>query len=78
MATETDAKEIMVIGGGEIYKLLFAKAKRIYMTRVEADPEADTFFPAIHPKEWQLVSQKNHEADEKNAYNYSFQTWERI
>ena len=78
VAKETDAKEIMVIGGGEIYKLLFAKAKRIYMTRVEADPEADTFFPAIHPKEWQLVSQKNHEADEKNAYNYSFQTWERI
>ena len=43
----TDANEIMVIGGGEIYKLLFEKAKRIYMTRVEAEPEADTFFPSI-------------------------------
>ena len=78
VAKETDAKEIMVIGGGEIYKTLFDKAKRIYLTRVEAEPEADTFFPVLNPKEWLLLSQKNHEADEKNAYNYSFQVWERI
>lgn len=78
VAKQTDAKEVMVIGGGEIYKTLFDKAKRIYLTRVEAEPEADTFFPVLHPKEWHLVSQQIHEADEKNAYNYSFQLWERI
>ena len=78
LAKETDAKEIMVIGGGQIFKTLFDKAKRIYLTRVEAEPEADTFFPVIDPQHWWLVSQKNHEADEKNAYNYSFQVWERI
>lgn len=78
LAGQTDAKEVMVIGGGEIYRTLFDKAKRIYLTRIEAEPEADTFFPAIDPKQWTLVSIKNYEADEKNAYNYSFQTWERI
>jgi dihydrofolate reductase len=78
VAKETDANEVMVIGGGEIYKALFDKAKRIYLTRVEAEPEADTFFPAIHPEQWHLMNQKIHEADEKNAYNYSFQVWERI
>jgi dihydrofolate reductase len=78
VAKQTDAREVMVIGGGEIYKVLFDKAKRIYLTRVEAEPEADTFFPQINPAEWFLVSQKNHEADEKNDYNYSFQVWERI
>ena len=75
---ESDAKEVMVIGGGEIYKTLFEKARRIYMTRVEAEPEADTFFPSIRPEEWHLMSQQNYEADEKNAYNYSFQVWERF
>lgn len=78
VAKQTDAKEVMVIGGGEIYKTFFDKAKRIYLTRVEAEPEADTFFPVLHPKEWHLVNQQIHEADEKNAYNYSFQLWERI
>lgn len=77
VAAETDAKEVMVIGGGEIYQLIFEKARRIYLTRVDAEPKADTFFPAINPKEWHLMNQQNHEADEKNAYNYSFQVWER-
>jgi dihydrofolate reductase len=75
---ETDSKEVMVIGGGEIYRTVFEKAKRIYLTRVEAEPEADTFFPSLKPDEWHLMSQQIHEADAKNAYNYSFQVWERI
>lgn len=78
VAKETDANEVMVIGGGEIYKAIFDKAGRIYLTRVEAEPEADTYFPVILPAQWHLMSQKNHEADENNAYNYSFQLWERI
>ncbi len=77
VAQETDANEVMVIGGGEIYRNLFDKASRIYLTRVEAEPESDTFFPSLDTGQWELVSQKNHEADEKNAYNYSFQVWER-
>ncbi|MDF2380436.1 dihydrofolate reductase [Nostoc ellipsosporum NOK] len=75
---EMDVKEPMVIGGGEIYRLAFEKARRIYITRVEASPEGDTSFPAIDPAKWKLVSQKNHEADDKHAYNYSFQVWDRI
>lgn len=78
VASQADVNEVMVIGGGEIYKALYTKANRIYLTRVEAEPEADTFFPAIDPEQWYLVNQQNHEADEKNAYNYSFQTWERV
>lgn len=37
--------EIMVIGGGEIYREAFPIAQRIYLTRVHADIEGDTFFP---------------------------------
>ncbi|MBN8862891.1 MAG: type 3 dihydrofolate reductase [Sphingobacteriales bacterium] len=78
LVKQMDVKEMMVIGGGEIYKLAFEKAKRIYLTRVDAEPEGDTYFPAIDPKVWKLVSQQDHEADAQHAYNYSFQIWERI
>ena len=77
LVKEMDVKEVMVIGGGEIYRSVFDKANRIHMTRVDAEFEADTFFPVIDPKVWRLVSQKNYEADAKHAYNYSFQVWER-
>ena len=77
VAQQADVNEIMVIGGGEIYKTLFDKDKRIYLTRVEAEPEADTFFPVMLREQWRLISQQNFEADEKNPFNYSFQIWDR-
>jgi dihydrofolate reductase len=78
-AKEMDVKELFVIGGGEIYKLALPMAQRIYITRVHASPpEADTFFPPINKKEWQLVSEKDYEADVKHEYGYSFQLWERV
>lgn len=76
LAKQMDMKEVMVIGGGEIYRLAFEKAKRIYLTRVDAEPEGDTYFPPIDPKKWNLIRQDIHEADEKHAYGYSFQVWE--
>ncbi len=77
VAKETDAKEVMVIGGGEIYRLAFEKTKRIYLTRVKSEPEGDTFFPILDPSTWHLLNEEDHEADEKNLFAYSFQVWER-
>ncbi|MBK5273023.1 MAG: dihydrofolate reductase [Bacteroidia bacterium] len=77
VAKATDANEVMVIGGGEIYRMAFEKARRIYLTRVKAEPEGDTFFPDLDSKEWQLVKHQDHVADKKNVYDYSFQVWER-
>lgn len=77
-AKECGVKEVVVIGGGEIYNLFFDLATRIYLTRVEATPDADTFFSSFHRKNWKLISQLDREADAKHAYNYSFQVWERL
>jgi dihydrofolate reductase len=77
-AKECGVKEVVVIGGGEIYNLFFDLATRIYLTRVDAAPDADTFFSSFHPKNWKLISQLDREADAKHAYNYSFQVWERL
>ena len=77
-AKECGVKEVVIIGGGEIYNLFFELATRIYLTRVDASPDADTFFSSFHPQHWKLVSQLDREADSKHAFNYSFQVWERL
>lgn len=78
LAKEHDYNELMVIGGAEIYKLLLPKAHKIYLTRIDAAFEdADAFFPEIGPKDWELMSEQPHKADEKNPYNYSFEIWSR-
>jgi len=76
-AKETNCKEIFIIGGGEIYKQSMELANRIYMTRVHAVLEGDTFFPEIDEKIWEIKQQLDFSVDEKHQYAYSFQVWEK-
>ncbi len=77
-AVATNAKEAMIIGGGEIYKQSMAIANTIYITRVHATLEGDTWFPEIDETQWKLLSNEDFEKDEKHAYAYSFQQWSKI
>jgi dihydrofolate reductase len=76
-AGETDAKEVFVIGGGEIYLQSMPIADKIYMTRVHTVVEGDTYFPAMDEAQWRLTGNLDFPVDEKHAYAYSFQVWER-
>ncbi len=78
LARQHDYNELMILGGGEIYKATMPKANKIYLTRVHAIFEdADAFFPAIDESKWQLTSNRDFFSDENHAYDYSFQKWER-
>jgi dihydrofolate reductase len=75
---QNNYKELMIIGGGEIYKQLMPKANKIYLTRVHsAFEDATAFFPAIDEKKWKLTSNEDFASDEKHLYGYSFQLWEK-
>ncbi|HEX9513416.1 MAG TPA: dihydrofolate reductase [Puia sp.] len=76
-AGETDCKETFVIGGGQIYSESMAIADKIYLTRVHTTAEGDAWFPVIDEQVWKLTSNLDFPADEKHAYAYSFQVWER-
>ena len=77
LAEGLNYKEIFIIGGGVIYMIAFDRANKIYMTRVHADLEGDTYFPVIEKDDWTLVSKTDNPVDEKHAYAFSFQLWER-
>ena len=44
--------EVCVIGGGEIFAALLPEADAMVLTRVEAEPEADAWFPAFRAEDW--------------------------
>jgi dihydrofolate reductase len=77
LAKQTDAKEIFIIGGAEIFRAALPFADRIYLTLVHGKFEGDAFFPDLNYDEWKLVSNYDHEVDERNDYALSFQVWER-
>lgn len=78
VAEETDCNEYCFIGGGEIFKDIMPKANRIYITRVHTTIEGgDAFFPVIDKNEWKLISKRDCFKDERHAFDYSFERWER-
>lgn len=76
-ANETNAKEIFITGGGEIYKQTLPMADRVYLTRVHTVIDGDAFFPEMDLTIWKICFEKHIKADEKNKFDMTFQTWER-
>jgi dihydrofolate reductase len=77
-AQQADAvTEIMVIGGGTVYSEMMDRADRICLTRVEAEPEGDTVFPAIDPAEWIRVRDEPLPKGERDTADVRFQVFER-
>jgi dihydrofolate reductase len=77
-AKSNDETELCIIGGGSLYKETLDLTDRVYLTRIHHTFTADTFFPELAPEQFKLVKNEHHEADEKNAYAYSFQVFDRI
>jgi dihydrofolate reductase len=77
LAKSLHEKELMIIGGGEIYKQTLQKTEKIYLTLVHENFEADTFYPNLKKNEWSEVEKITHSADEKNKYNYTFKVLSR-
>jgi dihydrofolate reductase len=71
--------EPFIGGGAQIYRLALARdlVERIYLTRIHAKVEGDTYFPDIDLDKWKLVSEDHHEADHKNEFAYAFLVYER-
>lgn len=77
IATAGEAQEIMIIGGGEIYKQCLPLADRVYLTRVHTDVDGDTWFAELPEGEWHETWVEHHAADDDNAFDYSFVELER-
>ena len=54
-------EEVMVIGGGQIYKQMIEYANKLIITKIDETKEADTFFPKINNNEWDRELLSEHE-----------------
>jgi dihydrofolate reductase len=55
IAAGNETDEVMVIGGGDIYRQALPLADRIYLTEIHAEFDGDTFFPPLGER-WHEVS----------------------
>ncbi len=69
--------EVFVAGGAALYREVFDIVDRMYVTRIDAEFEADTFFPDLDEDQWVVIAEEHHDPDGKNLYPYTFLTMER-
>ncbi|CAN5346520.1 dihydrofolate reductase [soil metagenome] len=76
-AVDDGMGEVCVIGGTKLFEATLAKARRIYVTEVEAAPDGDALFPAFDETAWAEISAERHEPGEKDDHPFTFRTLER-
>lgn len=71
-------KEVFFIGGGQVFDAVLDDVDKLHITRIHHTFEdADTFFPKINFDNWDLIGEEKHKADDRHAYDYTFQTFVR-
>ena len=72
----TDAAEVFVIGGAEIYRLALPLADRLIVTEISQRFDCDAFFPAIDPAHWIETARDTHQSI-SNGFDFAFVTYQR-
>ncbi len=70
---QSEATEVFVIGGSEIYRTALPQMKRLYLTLIHQDVDGDAYFPELDWSEWVEVSRE----DRNEPMAFSFIVLER-
>ena len=63
--------DAIVIGGASVYMALLSRCDRVYVTKVDADADADSFFPRLDDNpDWRVASES--EVFEENGLKFQF------
>ena len=67
--------EVMVIGGENVYKQFLPYASKLYLTEVDKEFTADTFFPEFIKEDWLEVFKRG--GIEDTGFGYDFKVYKK-
>lgn len=70
---QSGLKEVMIIGGEEIFKLFLPECVKIYLTIVHSVIDGDSYFPRFN--NFIETNNEYHHRDDTHKYDYSFITY---
>jgi len=76
-AEEDGATEYCVIGGASLFELALVKARRLYLTDIDAEIAGDTVLSPIDESRWTEVRSERHETSEDDEYPFTIRVLER-
>lgn len=78
LAKGRQADEVMIVGGGEIYRAALPVADRVYLSEIHAEPEGDTRFPTLDSRIWRETSRERRDPGPKDSAAFSFVVLDRV
>ena len=69
--------EIVIIGGGYLFRDTLSISNKLVLTNVDCDIEGDVFYPEINLDEWKEIKSENFKKDSDNDYDFVVRTYER-
>ena len=70
-------EEVVLIGGGYIFKESINLVNKLVLTRVNCDIDGDVFYPHLDFTEWSMISSESFMKDEENEYDFLVETYIR-
>lgn len=72
IAGKDNLKEVMVVGGADIYRQALPLAQKLHHTEIHKSIDGDALFPELDPAEWQEISRDNHPSDTPEVPDVSY------
>jgi dihydrofolate reductase len=76
-ASEDGMNEVCVIGGAALFASALPKARRLYLTEVQAEVDGDVSLAAFDESGWREVRRETHGAGENDEFPFIFRVLER-
>jgi dihydrofolate reductase len=76
-AEDDGVDEVCVIGGAALFELALPKARRLYLTEVDAEVEGDVRLSDFDESLWRVVREERHEAGPQDDHAFTFRVLER-
>ena len=75
---ENQDNEIIIIGGGYLFKETSSSVNKLVITRVDCNVKGDIYYPKIDMSNWKKISSKSYEKDENNDYNFKIEEYLKL
>ncbi|MEO1128322.1 MAG: dihydrofolate reductase [Planctomycetota bacterium] len=77
LALTSEADEVFVIGGENVFREALPLADSMELTHVDAVVDGDAHFPDFDASAWTVTAEEQHRADARNEYDFTVRIYER-
>ena len=78
LCIELNYKEIVIIGGGYLFRDTLSVVNKLVLTEVDCEIDGDVYYPDIDLDSWQNTEMSKHEKDSENEFDFKVLVYEKV